>query len=256
MCSDLHRLRISTLDSFYNELARNFSLELDLPPGWRLADPYEERSLQSQAISRTLYAIDQDQLHSLISQLCKGEAIRGVWREIASTVEAGYPIYLSTNRNAWMQKFVAATPSNEMLQKAIEAINGSQCADRRWVAAREKLIECYFSGDSKSFLANKLVDEARKGKELTYYRKPIEPDITESLIQLASMLLAKEFAVLEQQNASAYELLANYHSQLELVKRRDRILTFADVSLRLSAWMQRRLEATAQKAQAEDEPDE
>ena len=37
----LHRLQVGTLDSFFAKLASSFSLELGLPPGWRIAETIE-----------------------------------------------------------------------------------------------------------------------------------------------------------------------------------------------------------------------
>lgn len=253
LCSDLHRLRISTLDSFYNELARNFSLELSLPPGWRLADPYEERKLQSIAIGRMFSMIDQEQMHSLISQLCKGEAIRGVWREIASTIEAGYPIYLSTERQSWMQSFVQGVPSEQRITAAIDAIGASDCGDKRYAASRDRLIQLFLGADRSEFLSHLLVERARQG-EMHFSKKEIYPDVSDEILALVSAALNEEFRILEQQNASAYELLSNFHTQLDHAKRRERILTFADVSLRLSSWMQKKMTAvTAAKTESNGE---
>ncbi|MFN9911875.1 MAG: hypothetical protein ACK53L_04785, partial [Pirellulaceae bacterium] len=52
LCSNLHRLRVNTLDGFYSQLARSFALELQLPPGWTLADEFQEERLCHAAITR------------------------------------------------------------------------------------------------------------------------------------------------------------------------------------------------------------
>ncbi|MFM7926734.1 MAG: UvrD-helicase domain-containing protein, partial [Pirellula sp.] len=45
LCTHLHRFRVSTLDSFYSQLAKSFALELKLPPGWTLLDTAQEELL-------------------------------------------------------------------------------------------------------------------------------------------------------------------------------------------------------------------
>ena len=43
MVRQLHRLRVSTLDSFFIQIAQSFGLELGLPPGWEIADEIDDR---------------------------------------------------------------------------------------------------------------------------------------------------------------------------------------------------------------------
>ena len=52
--SRLHRLQIGTIDSFFARLASSFSLELGLPPGWRIIDDIELKRLRQElATSRS-----------------------------------------------------------------------------------------------------------------------------------------------------------------------------------------------------------
>ena len=46
LLSNIHRLRICTLDSLFTQLARSFPFELGLPPTWRLTDEIEESWLR------------------------------------------------------------------------------------------------------------------------------------------------------------------------------------------------------------------
>ncbi|MEZ6105128.1 MAG: UvrD-helicase domain-containing protein [Pirellulaceae bacterium] len=50
----LDRCRISTLDSYYGQLARTYCLELGLPPAWSILDEAKIAEFRSEAIRRTL----------------------------------------------------------------------------------------------------------------------------------------------------------------------------------------------------------
>ena len=50
IAKNLYRLRISTLDSFFNKIASSFSLELGLPPGWEIIDETEHQRSIHEAI--------------------------------------------------------------------------------------------------------------------------------------------------------------------------------------------------------------
>ena len=47
---NLHRLEIGTLDSFFNRVARVFSLELGLPPAWDIVDEQQIQMLSRRTI--------------------------------------------------------------------------------------------------------------------------------------------------------------------------------------------------------------
>ena len=239
LCADLHRLRISTLDGFYNQLARNFSLELALPPGWKLADEHESTSLKSRAISQMFSAIEHQQLQSLLSQLSKGEAIRGVWREINDTVDAGYGIYRVTTANAWSQPFEIVAPSEAAVLEAITMVESSTCDHKSYPKSRDNLLAAFHANDCAGFLKSGLATNALEG-ESKYSRKPIEPDISNSVAILAVSLANREFQILQIQNKAAYELLSNYHAQLDQAKTLTRLVSFDDVSQRLATWLRRR----------------
>ena len=43
---NLHRLRVCTLDSFFQQVARSLTLELGLPPGWSIIDEHTNAELR------------------------------------------------------------------------------------------------------------------------------------------------------------------------------------------------------------------
>ncbi|MFG0297154.1 MAG: UvrD-helicase domain-containing protein, partial [Maioricimonas sp. JB045] len=70
----LHRVRVSTLDSFFSQIATSFTLELGLPPGWRIIDEFEIVQLRERAIETVLQEGDRGDLTQLMHLLAKGEA--------------------------------------------------------------------------------------------------------------------------------------------------------------------------------------
>ena len=54
MVRHLHRLRVSTLDSFFVQIAQSFSLELGLPAGWEIAEEIADQVLRAEAIRTVL----------------------------------------------------------------------------------------------------------------------------------------------------------------------------------------------------------
>ena len=77
----LHRLQISTLDSFFIQMASSFSLELGLPPGWRIVEPIEEKQIRYEAIQQVLHDNPLSDSAQLVRLLGKGEASRSITEE-------------------------------------------------------------------------------------------------------------------------------------------------------------------------------
>ena len=237
LCSHLHRFRVSTLDSFYSQLARSFALELKLPPGWTLSDPFQTDQLQREAISRLFDTMDRSALQSLVSQLSKGEATRGIRREIENVVSTGYELFRKTNEEAWNQLTVPKGPTAEQANEALKVIQASQLEHKGYAAARDKAVAKFESGEWGEFLGLTLVQNA-DDKVAKYSSKELPAETVKALLILAKKSAVEELASRRAQNEAAYRMLANYHEQLQFVKSRRRIVSFDDIAERLSKWMQ------------------
>ncbi len=71
---NLHRLRVCTLDAFFAQLAGSFSLELGLPPGWRIVEAVHDDNLRREAIAMTLKSDSRREIDRLLQLMAKGEA--------------------------------------------------------------------------------------------------------------------------------------------------------------------------------------
>ena len=237
LCSHLHRFRVSTLDSFYSQLARSFALELKLPPGWMLSDPFQSDQLQQEAISRMFDTMDQSALKSLVSQLSKGDATRGIRREIENVVSTGYDLFRKTSEEAWNQLTVPKGPTAEQANESLIVFRGSQLDHKGYGAARDKAVAKFESSEWGEFLGLTLVQNACNDVA-KYSSKELPGETIKALLTLAKKSAVEELASRRAQNEAAYRMLASYHEQLQWVKSRRRIVSFDDISERLSKWMQ------------------
>ncbi len=240
LCAHLHRFRVSTLDSFYSQLARSFALELKLPPGWTLSDPFQTDQLQQEAISRMFDTMDRSALRSLVSQLSKGEATRGIRREIENVVSTGYDLFRKTSEEAWNQLSVPKGPTADQAEAALNVFRASQLEHKGYAAARDKAVAKFEAGEWSEFLGLTLVQNA-DDEVAKYSSKELPDETVKALLVLAKKSAVEELASRRAQNEAAYRMLANYHEQLQYVKIRRRIVSFDDISERLSNWMQETL---------------
>jgi ATP-dependent exoDNAse (exonuclease V) beta subunit len=234
LCSQLHRLRVNTLDGFYSQLARSFALELRLPPGWTLASEFEEEHLVDWSITRMFEVDDRSQLRSLISQMNRGEAKRGIRQDILQTIGNGYQLFRLTNREAWSKVPVPTKPTEPAIRQALAEVERSKMDDKRFAGTRDKLIAAFVASDWEGFFSNGLVKNFQTDR--TYNRKPFPDGLIAGLDVLIQSALSDEIQSRRLQTEAAFDLLAAFHSHLEIVKRQRRLITFSDVSLRLAQW--------------------
>jgi ATP-dependent exoDNAse (exonuclease V) beta subunit len=236
LCQHLHRFRVSTLDSFYSQLARSFALELKLPPGWSLCDPFQFEELKHEAINRMFDHIDRAALKSLVSQLSKSEATRSIRNEIDQAVSFGYDLFRRTTEDAWHQLAVPNSPEPQDLENALNYFRVSKIGDKRYETARDKAIERFETGNWLDFLTVTFV-QASQGDEVTYYKKSFEPELVHAIRILARKAASAELASRRAQNEASFSVIKCFHEQLGIVKAKRRVVTFDDISERLANWM-------------------
>jgi ATP-dependent helicase/nuclease subunit A len=83
----LHRMNVSTLDAFFHRVARAFSLEMGLVPGWEVADEADGAALVTAAVDRLLAGADREEMGELLRLHRTGEVGRGVHGELLAVVE-------------------------------------------------------------------------------------------------------------------------------------------------------------------------
>ncbi len=83
----LHRMNVSTLDAFFHRVARAFSLEMGLAPGWEVADTADGEALATAAVDRLLADADRGEMGELLRLHRAGDVGRGVHAELLAVVE-------------------------------------------------------------------------------------------------------------------------------------------------------------------------
>lgn len=240
LCDNLHRLRVSTLDGFYQTLARSFALELQLPPGWKLADEFQEAKIRELAVTRMFENQKRGELRSLVSQLSRGEARRSVRSEIHQTIDAGYLLYRTSPAEAWTNFPIPVSPDEKAVTVALHAAKTVVMPGTKMNDARDKALRLFEQSQWEEVVASTLVRGARTDGK--YSRQVIPAALIEPLDLLFQYSLSREFSSRLGQTQAAQQLLANFHLQFEEVKRTYRMVTFADISIRLADWFNNRFE--------------
>lgn len=239
LCENLHRFRVSTLDSFYSQLARSCALELELPPAWKLVDPYRESLMRDQAIRRMFETQDMSRLRALLAMLFKGETTRSLTSQIRQLVDDGYALFTVTDRNAWTKLTPPPAPEPELFHAAyqtIERFSISAEVRGRTKSALEKTLDSAYRKNWDEILKSTICQNAHD-EPPKYDRAVLAPELAESLRILVQKSAHEEIQLRAKQLEATYDLLAAYAIELEHVKRRNRAVSFSDLAQRLSQWM-------------------
>ncbi len=228
---NLNYLQIHTLDAFFAEIARAFSLEMGLPPDWRIVEEPQIRMLENRAIRHVL---TRKNALRIVYDLAKGEAKRGVSAMMRNTVNDLYAIYRETHDQkrdqAWSRlKPRPVLPDNELDEIRLQLESIQPEGDKRFVKAFHKEMVNVRKEDWDSFLDHGLGVKVAEGVT-TYHRKEIPAEIYDPMRRLAQHAVAISINQLVAQTAGAYEFLKGFHQEYDRLKFEFGALRFDDVN--------------------------
>lgn len=230
MVRQLHRLRVGTLDSFFLQVARSFSLELGLVPGWQIADEVTEHRLRAEAIRAVLREESTTDVVNLMSLLTKGEATRSVSEQIASLVKDLYSIFLEAPAGAWQALERHKELPAEELQRAIESLEAIPVPEgKRLADARTQDLERARQGDWLGFLTKGLAPKILDGTN-AYYNQPIPQRLAGAYRPLIAQAKAAVLGRIANQTDATRRLLERFDEAYQRLKTAQRAMRFEDVT--------------------------
>jgi len=238
----IHRLRIGTLDSFFAQVARTFSLEMGLPPGWTPLDPVQEPQVQLQAIGQMLDNHDSRTLVDLVRMLSKGDSGRQVSDQIRQTVASGFNAYRATSAEAWDQLPVPASPSEVAVESALQTVEQTQILNKSGSVNRsieESLKKLHLLARSGAWeeVINHGIFKNLAEDPPTYYKCELNGSLVAALHVLAERAAAELLAIRRNQTLASYKILQAYDAEYSSMIRGRRALAFSDVTYFLARWM-------------------
>lgn len=230
MIQQLHRLRVGTLDSFFVQLAGSFSLEIGLPPGWRIIDELEDAQLRSEAIAEVLHDRESGDISRLMNLVAQGAADRSVSQAVRETVNNLYGLYLAAPADAWTTITPPPALSTDALDETIRELRDLDLhATEHLANARDKDVRAAQANDWLNFISKGLARKVRQG-QTTYAQTPIP----EAALVLYRKLVGHARAVfmrrLAHQTEATYKLLDRFAKVYRQIKFDARAARFDDLT--------------------------
>jgi len=230
LARQMHRMQIRTLDSYFASIVRNFSLELNVPPGADIVDEAGERGLRNSAIRELLDEREPQKIINILRQLAGGGAKRAVTDEIDRNIGDLYHLYREADGGAWD----CVPPRQGMLdhETLLDAIAQLEATpvpeDQRFAKARTTDCQRARNGQWDTFLEKGLSNKIAAGNT-SYYNKPIDEDLLaayQPLIDHAAATLVNQW---RERTLATYRLLTLFHDHFAQLKDERLALTFSDL---------------------------
>lgn len=230
---NLHRLRVGTLDSFFGQLATTHSLDLELPPGWQIADEHAVAGLQDAAVAALLANNPEGDVTRLMHLVGKGDGGRQVADLIRSTVRNLHEKFQGSQESAWQQiSRGTPLPPLELAQLLEELADTPLPSHKRAADAHAKALALAQEENWQAVIGAGLAAKVLEG-ETNYQRKDIPPETVELYRQLIDHARAVLLTQLANQNEGTHDLLRKFDHEYERLKSELRVLGFADVKHQL-----------------------
>lgn len=236
LLKNLHQLEISTLDSFFNRVAKAFSLEIGLPPNWDIVEQQQIEVLSDDAIQQVLR---DDSVHSLLHMMSKGEAQRRVATLIRDTVAKVYATYLEAQDYETWDKLpesgqrLSESDLNLVVAQANDVELTGKALPKHWAT----VLPLINNGNWEGVVKTKSFQNVLAGNP-KYGNSKLTPEILAVYNKLIPHCTAVVTDRLISQNHSTYKLLNRFARILERTKDETGQLRFDDVANRLLEFIQ------------------
>ncbi len=230
LLGNLHRLEISTLDSFFNRVAKVFSLELRLPPNWEIVDEQKINRMHDEAIQSVLR---DESVLSLLHMLSKGEANRRVASMVRETVDSIYSTYREAGPEPWDQlplvgEFLPSEQLEMILTRIEELEPDKKSLKKHWQVVKAAAMAGDWAVIAETTSFKNFLDGKNK-----YGNTNLTADILEIYSALKPHCARYVSHKLISQNHSTRDLLKSFGELLEIAKDETGSLRFDDVTERL-----------------------
>ena len=228
LIDNLHRMRVCTLDAFYAQVAGSFSLELGLPPNWRIAEDDQYSSLQADALQRLIHDKQSDVIR-IMHLLNKGDSGRPVAASLSQTIERLHEAYLDAPDSAWnaikRKKLISRAESQQLFDEFCDL----EIEKKSIAKGHKKSVEWLQVENWEKLLESGLTAKIAKG-ETKFSRQEIEPyilDVHRRVIAHVADMHQNWFC---DRIEGAYELLKRFDVHFREVLQEKSVLRFNDIT--------------------------
>ncbi len=232
--AQLHRMRVCTLDSFFQQLARSLTLELGLPPGWKIIDDHSARKLRQQAIDAVLSQQMPKDAQRLMQMLANGKSKRSVRDLIDDTVLQFHELYLLTDAEAWQKIPKLNRLTRKEQDFALREVSAETTyGDANIIKTVRADLDRFHAGQWEKFIDTGIAKKIFAG-ETTFSRKEIPAGLIEAYERLITHAKAELLETVAQQTKATYNLIDRFDREYSRLRAEHGWMGFNDVTRTLA----------------------
>ncbi|MBR5416366.1 MAG: UvrD-helicase domain-containing protein [Thermoguttaceae bacterium] len=242
---NMHRARISTIDSFFDQMAGSFAPELGFPFQWKIVDETVNTRNRQKAIFESLRGGGDADVKKLIFDFFKGETERTLTVQIDDILKEYAGLLHESESDAWFA--VPASNRKELSTKEKEELvdrirEGAQetfdATDSKrkdsFAAAAEKMISVYTGPQPESVCGETVFANTVFTQTGKYYDVEFSGGLTDAVRQMYDDVKLKFFRLLKKETEATYHLIADIDAEFETIKAESGEYDFDDVTVHLS----------------------
>jgi ATP-dependent helicase/nuclease subunit A len=229
LTGQLHRLRVSTLDSFFQRIARSLTLELGLAPGWTIVDDHTDEVLRQQAVEVVLAEQETDAARQLMQMLAKGRSRRSVRALIDDAIEGYYEVFLQADAEAWNRIPQMKGLSAEHRQTCELELQGIELSGKQLPKKRQEDLQRFREEAWTEFLTKGVSGNVAKGKP-KFGQQVIPAELVACYEPLVQHARAEILNQISHRNRAAWKLIARFDEAYRQLRRGTGFTRFNEVT--------------------------
>lgn len=234
----LHRLRMSTLDSYFHKLCLSFRYELGIPSQPRIMDEGkpEIKELRNVALEKLLVEEEKKYREQLLHEFHDGAARRDVTDQIHKILDRLYNVYRESHDEAWDKIENPGTRLEPAELKVIADSLRNACAElpeKRQCTAIEKEAVLIELEKWDELQRAGIMKKVLNGEE-EFYRKPIPENVLALYRRAVEHFTWVEMDQLIKKNRANFDLIVRFDREYQQLQSAAKILLFSDFAYKIS----------------------
>lgn len=244
----LHRVRVSTLDSFFATVGRCFATELNLPLSWSIVEDSRAEELELKALATALAQLEAAAAAELFSGALGGRDNRAVAQPLRNFLAIYGPLVDEAPLEVWGAGLdhLGSELDEAGLTAAVATLAAAEIPknkrgdeDARWRSRVDSDLKLVEAGDWSGFLASVLAQKVWSGKQEekkpTFAGKPLSSSLAEAYVPLVAHALAKITTELTERARRIRALVLMFRQHWQEVQRQHAAYRFHDLPEHIAA---------------------
>ena len=237
LVKNLHRFEVRTLDAWFQQNLQVVALELGLPPGWSVGDPFDLSDLRAQAILEVIAGLAPSQADALLRDLQQHEFKRSVFEGLLDLLDRTLNIHLSADNtgNPWDSLSDCSQPPVQEMEESAAILaqikvptTGKGTPNKNWATNVTKLVKAWQDRSWKEVLSSSLMKAVLEDKS-KFSSVEISDGVRAGLKHVGNCAARTKLAELHRSNLALCELVSAYSETYSQLKRKAGLFDFDDI---------------------------